>query len=337
MVKNRDKSIDALKGLGILCIVFLHYSNTVMPTWSYIWISRFMITAFYFTSGWLSVRISAKEITVKTLFFKRLKTLGIPYLSFTLLILCFDLIWLCIGFYDLKYIAKDVYKTLVLKGIGTLWFLPALMGGELVVLWLRRLNTKFSVICAFSITLICVGLYDYWLAEYRNIDYRYQIIDAPIGTIVAILRAWPVIFAGYIISKYIFNKWLHTSNRFEYAIIGILVSIISIFTCDYFINLSMLKWFVTPIIAPFGLLMIFKGLIDLKIISFFTYWGRNSLIVMATHYSIIQVICMAICERLLGLSFQGWVTVLFFLVTILVEVPIVYFINHKMKFMLGKY
>lgn len=335
MIQKRDKSIDALKGLSILCIVLLHYSNTLLSTWSYVWISRFMITTFYFTSGWLS-GISTKEQTITLLYKKRLRSLGIPYISFTAIILCFDFIWLTIGNYEWNYILKDIYKAIILRGIGTLWFLPALMGGELVVLWLRIRNKKEIWIGIGVITLIGVGFYDYWLEVYRNRGTIYQIIDAPLAVIVSVLRAWPIIFFGHIISKY-YSKKIETQKKIFLLFTGIIILIVSILLCDNFVTLHIFKWFVTPSLAPLGLLLIFRGLANLKILNFFEYWGRNSLVVMATHYSILQVICINVCERFFSQTFTGWITLFFVIVTLIIEVPIIYLFNNtNIRVLLGK-
>ena len=96
-----------------------------------------MISMFYVTSGWLMA--SRKNIsTTKELLQKRWKQLGIPYCYWTVIILVFDFILLLAGYYDLNLIAREAYKSVTLRGIGTLWFLPALFWGELVWHWLYK-------------------------------------------------------------------------------------------------------------------------------------------------------------------------------------------------------
>jgi hypothetical protein len=84
-------------------------------------------------------------------------------------------------------------------------------------------------------------------------------------------------------------------------------------------------------------MLIFMSLPKNPVSRFFSFWGRNSLILMATHYSILMEICLVINRDCLGhAEFEGLNTLLFFVVTILVEYPIVWFFNHKCQFMLGK-
>ena len=49
---NRDHTIDTLKGVSIGAIMLLHYEQGIFPDWLNVWIGSFMISAFYFTSGW---------------------------------------------------------------------------------------------------------------------------------------------------------------------------------------------------------------------------------------------------------------------------------------------
>ena len=69
--------IDILKGIAILCITLLHFESGFFPAWLNSWIGNFMISAFYFSTGWIT-GTKKKEITVKDLFYRRLNSLGNP-------------------------------------------------------------------------------------------------------------------------------------------------------------------------------------------------------------------------------------------------------------------
>lgn len=99
-VKQRIQFIDALKGLSILCICLLHFENGIFPKWLNEWIGCFMITAFYFTSGWV-FGLKSQNWDYKKTFRKRLYQLGIPYLSFSIIFLIVDLIFIILGHYDI--------------------------------------------------------------------------------------------------------------------------------------------------------------------------------------------------------------------------------------------
>lgn len=47
----RERYIDIVKGLSILCITLLHYVHNVFPNEVNVFVGSFMITSFYVTSG----------------------------------------------------------------------------------------------------------------------------------------------------------------------------------------------------------------------------------------------------------------------------------------------
>ncbi len=328
--------IDILKGWSILCIAFLHFEDGIIPGWMNAWIGFFMISAFYFTSGWLA-GIKPKDISVKELAQKRWQSLGKPYIYFSLLILAFDVILLILGHYDLKFIAREIYKTITLRGIGTLWFLPALFGGEVIFRFLLNKRSILWVIVALTITLVYLHYYYFWAANYRNINEVYQLVDAPFFTIRKILYAWPTIGIAYLISKE-FNSKLLEMKPLSVLLIGIGVTAISVYVCGGFCPISFGDFspLIVPVIGPFGLLLLAYPMKKGFFVNFLSFWGVNSLVMMVTHYSILLVICHILDEAIFHAPFSGIRTLIWFVITVIAEYPIVWFFNHKAKWMLGK-
>lgn len=65
----RQRYIDIVKGLSILCIVLLHYGLGAFPNQINVFIGSFMITAFYVTSGWVD-GMSTKKVAYKDFYSK---------------------------------------------------------------------------------------------------------------------------------------------------------------------------------------------------------------------------------------------------------------------------
>lgn len=75
-----------------------------------------------------------------------------------------------------------------------------------------------------------------------------------------------------------------------------------------------------------------------SILAYFDYWGRHSLILMVTHYSIIQVICEIINKTIYNEPhLAGYHALYFFIVTMIVEYFIAELIHRRMPFLLGKH
>ena len=336
-MKERALYIDATKGVAILCIAFLHFEQGVIPAWLNVWIGMFMITAFYFTSGWVS-GIQKREIRTKELFRKRVKQLGVPYLWFSALIILFDICWVACGFMESNILLRDIYKTMTLRGIGTLWFLPVLVIGETIFCYIKNRKHKwlYTLIGMLLVFLATHLYYGVW-GPMRNISTINQLIDAPLQPIVRGIQSWPIIATGYITAKYLWprfaqlNKIIITTTALAAITFSISLIIAPIF------NIYYLNKILSNTLPVFGFICLFFVMGNKNFFSrFFIYWGVNSLILMCTHYSIVQEIFMTLDKRIIHTGFTGIATIIYFVITIIITYPIVWLFNTKLKFMLGR-
>ena len=336
-MNKRFDYIDATKGVAILCITFLHFEKGVIPGWLNTWIGMFMISAFYVTSGWVT-GINDKPITAKQLFKKRIRQLGVPYLWFSLLIILFDVLWVAFGLMESNILFRDIYKTIALRGIGTLWFLPVLLIGEYIFTLIRNSKRKWMwAVFGLVTTLLVNHLYNSFWLPMRDNSELYKILDAPMQPIVRGLYAWPIIAIGYLLGK----KWgrqIVTENRTKLLLISATLFAISfiLVICPpisiYYVNGILSN--TLPAIAFMCLFAVFtKGCIT----RFFTYWGINSLILMCTHFSITMEVLMAFDKYILHHpTFESTRTIIYFVICILMTYPLVWLFNGKLKFMLGR-
>ena len=335
-MNKRLDYIDILKGLSILCITFLHFEAGVIPLWLNVWIGKFMISTFYFTSGWV-MGLKEDKMTVKELVHKRLKSLGGPYLWFSGLILLFDLILLLCGYYDVMFVGQEVYKTLVLRGIGTLWFLPSLFFGEIIFVWLWNRKSWLLAFGALLFTFGYLYLYGRWTGEYRNLSSLNQIIDAPFYTIRNMMVAWPVVALGYLVAKD-YKANMNSWQSWKVLVLSAVIIGLSIYFSSFsHLELGVILHFVPSVLGPLGLLLLASVVERWHIMQFFAYWGRNSLVLMVTHYSIVLVLCQIFDKYVMGCGeFVGWRTIVYFVVTVLLTYPLVWLFNNKARFMLGR-
>ncbi|MFR5759225.1 MAG: acyltransferase family protein [Bacteroides cellulosilyticus] len=148
---QRERYIDIVKGLAILCIVLLHYENGLFPTKVNVFVGSFMITTFYVTAGWL-MAMRKNALTTKELLHRRWQQLGLPYCYWTAIIIIFDVLLWGGGYYDTYYIARELYKSVTLRGIGTLWFLPALFFENLFGIGYAKTNFVIWTILILMLT-----------------------------------------------------------------------------------------------------------------------------------------------------------------------------------------
>lgn len=336
MIK-RDKTIDSIKGVGILCITLLHFEAGIFPDWLNIWIGLFMVNTFYFTAGWL-MSMKPTIPAPKELMKRRICQLGIPYVWFSIIILCFNLIWWLLEQIPFLIILRDAYKAIVLCGIGTLWFLPALLGAEWLFCLIQHTRRIFlSALLLFIVSAVCCWLYQkHWLPVREQNDI-YRMIDAPMRPFIRSLQGWPIVYLGFLAGKYL-SKALHGLNSLSLVGIGMLCILVSlVLLLPGFPNLSYLGQWLSNTSPELGLLCIFMAFPRGYHADFFAYWGKNSLILMCTHYSITEEILKTIDKCFFpNQDFCGWRTLTYFVIAIGVTYPIVRLINNKFYFILGK-
>ena len=336
-MKERASYIDAVKGVAILCITFLHFENGVIPAWLNTWIGLFMITTFYYTSGWVT-GLQNKKVTPKELLQKRIKQLGVPYFWFSVLIIAFDILWVLFGFMETEMLFRDLYKTITLRGIGTLWFLPVLVIGETIFCFIKNSKRKWIyVLIGMLIVFITNYLYYSLWSPLRELTTIYKLIDAPLQPFVRGIAAWPIIAVGYIMSKY---SW-QAISKYSKTVVALIGAVSILFSVTLVIfppfEIYYLNSFLNNTLPAFGFICLFYIIGSKNHFSrFFIYWGINSLILMCTHYSIIEEILKTFDNTFVHSGFKGPITIIYFIFTIMVSYPIVMLFNGKLKFMLGK-
>ncbi len=333
-IKKRSDAIDMVKGLSIITLFFLHFENGCF-NFNY---NFFLVRspAFYIIVGWLW-GLSQNRRSVTEHWNKRLQGLVKPYIYFSLIFLTFDLIMMICQLQEPLILYRDIYKTLCLRGIGTLWFLPALLGGEIILLYLRtkKLHIKIAV-AAFILIL----LYIIWNGVVLKNDTYNDIINAPIRAIKDICSSFIYISITYFISRR-FGKIIISRSKKQLFLFGIILLCIDFYIMN-FANMEVL-WrevalFITGnLLAGIGIILIFTAIENLKAISKpLAYCGKNSLIIMAIHWLLFLATLIIDKELFKYETYYGQRTIIYFIIAFILQVIIIEFINKKIPFIIGK-
>jgi fucose 4-O-acetylase-like acetyltransferase len=164
-LKKYFEEIDYLKGWAILLVLIGHSAtNTMMQRpvqYEYIvrFIYSFHMASFFFASGFLSVDLLAINSISKyyTLAKKKFRSVLIPYITFSLITNCLDLIMKVLKNQSvsyLEYFAKTVFYP-ELGGMGALWFLYTLFIVQLIVPFIKGFNFKVILLAS---AILCVAL-----------------------------------------------------------------------------------------------------------------------------------------------------------------------------------
>ena len=187
------------------------------------------------------------------------------------------------------------------------------------------------------LSLVYLHYYWYWNEHYRNTNNLYKILDTPFHAFHNAIRAWIVIACGYKLQQ-LYRKYLnHRAPVFQLSL-GVVLCGLSVYLASFLpFNPDAFGIFLAPVVGPFGLLLIAIGVERLKVCCFFEYWGVNSLVLMATHYSIVLVLFQMFNQYMYGeTKLTGISSLVFFVFAILIEYPIVEMINKRFRFLLGK-
>lgn len=331
MSSERLKYIDIAKGLAIISIVLLHFSTGFIPPDINVFIGSYMISMFYVTSGWVNA-LQKRQLPFKEFLRKRWSQLGVPYIAWTLIILTFDGILWVFGYYDIYFVARELYKSVILRGIGTLWFLPALFGGELLWWWARHGHSGLK--CGIITIVVCVIIACYGSILGPRDTLQASIVEAPFRVILNVSNAWIGIMAGFCFHRYVFG-WIRNRHKIVVLIVGFLI-VLAGWYCTFWHPFPRIWTLGAPVLAPIGLILIIIALETSPLLRYFNYWGRNSMALMVTHFSILIVLCDIAVRLICGHPMRGgWIALSLFGLTMIIEYFLAEWLSRKYPKILG--
>jgi len=330
--KERIDWIDLAKGFGMLLVIFAHVGQFSIISF---FIVSFHMPFFFLISGYT---FSNKKYPNFTAFVKkRIKTLIIPYLCFSLLGYLF-LLYKCNFFSECPYslVTPIPGAFLAIRASHwtdsnpTLWFVACLFTTEVLFFLILNFFKKNNIIILILFTFSLIG-YAYTKYFIRPLPWS---IDA---ACIAILFYG----TGFIVKE----------NRILDKVNGIIFFLLLIVGITAALNNSQVDMFASLygnyflfVIAAFSNSIAFLWLSKFLNKSYvLQYIGKNSLIYLALHQSIILFfINQALHSNLLKgvnqqlTSMYPALPVFYTLITVVVTIPIIFIINNYLPFLLGK-
>ncbi len=286
-----------VKGFGIFTVALGHMED--IATGTRVWISSFHMPLFFIVTGILmAVRDEPSRDFCESAA-KRFRGIIIPYLWFSLSYFIIDIANLnVIHNIDRRTFIVDTIDSATFYGMSVLWFLPALFLASVGFLGLKKKLPDKAVFCLLIvIAVLC------YMAKLQT-ESVYAAYESSIAAASAIhiayifLRAAIALsFVGYgYYAKRMFDAFSKKDNgaaRFlssrtgSFAAGAVLLAV-NIFLsqkngCADLRNMilnNVLIYYLAAFAGCFGIVLIFKALPSVKLV---TYFGRNSIIVMACH------------------------------------------------------
>jgi len=335
--RKREKYLDIIKGIAILMIINVHLpeGTSVFKGITY------HITSFFMVAGILMCKKEEEKLSYKEFIIKKLKAIMWPYFTLSLIYIIIKTI------IDVKIPTGEIYISANLIGIGTLWFLPTLFLGEVLIIpVLKKFRDKNKII--IPITLILSLICAYVLNKNQivgapHIDKENIILSIAINTTIVIVQS--IIAACYVGLGYIIQQVINKTNCMKYSrkiylIIGIILLII-----NYFISFKIsanlhyaeiytpIYYFIGTIFGTLAIFNISYGIESIKFLEGPLGWlGRNSIILMTTHVEYKIVYYAYGIVQLLNLNNKIVIGILELIVVLIIEIVIVNIVNNtKLK------
>lgn len=332
-MSKRIEYIDIAKCIAILGIICVH-----LPNGSIINICEtFHVVTFFIISGLLNAKKNIGESFI-VYAKKRSKTLLWPYLMLSICNLFISVI-LTLKNQEMNILLNDFLKTILFRGIGTLWFFPVLLGGELICgLIYKYFAKRYKIFLLWIIINIATILFIQFnnrihCLYFLNIN---ELIIWPIEFLTTIVIASSFILLGYLIAPILYSLRNYSKRN---SMIGIILFIVFIvldiivypkYNCDlhYLRFDSYVVYLFCSICGSISIILLSILLSYLRtFIKYFVFLGSNSIIIMCTHKDFFIVYILSLICTKIGL-YNIVNSVMTLLLTVIVEIFLIKIINN---------
>lgn len=284
MEKGRAQWIDGVRGAAIILVVLGHTDMEPNPLCK--WISPFHMPVFFVLSGVLiAMRGAYGERPLLHVLAHRAKQLLYPYLTFSLLIAAYAFLS---GGADGA--AKVLWYTVTLEGYNAMWFLPAMWMAECMLLVLLRSRVADWL----GTAVILLGTTAYAALQYYALGGGNP-VDA--GMLYQILNGFCRAGVGFVFMMAGYQGY-RAAGRFAAmgrgrAALCALACFALGFACSrvngmtdlhYSVQHHPALYYLAALLQTGGLIVL--GACLLRRCAALGFFGRNSLIIMATHYAL---------------------------------------------------
>lgn len=297
---KRDKYVDIVKGICIICVVFVHIS-VVIPEIQVIdnairnIISQFFLSSFFIITGFYLKNLDKPKEFINKKVKKWYIKLIIYYVPFVLL----HNLFINMGIYDLNKMYSDkimmvysaktmivkLFETLLLMGreplLGAMWFfivqIMALLGLTIIVSILTKIAKRYKMNASglIFITLLLLLLSSVTLTE---------IFSITIPRISIAMSSMILIYIGYYFNQILKVKY---DSKFLFCISIIFLIINAVFIGKIALNINKiinpLTFLITSICGIYMLCFLAKKMEKLKISKILSTCGKYSFQIMAFH------------------------------------------------------
>jgi len=354
--KSRLNYLDMAKGIGIIFVIICHTGFVGEPIRRFF--GSFHMPLFFAVSGILLFVKRESERPLKEIVLKKLRTIMLPYLCFSVLDIVIYAV--CSLIYGQEGIFSNVLlavrKTITFYGHSVLWFLPAFFIAEIVFIALLKRLSLWSFVAVPAIAALAFLLHKELLSAggaYGD-SFLFAVFSDFLIALIRAMICLVFVAAGYALAymmKNIFKSDTGNDNPVIGALTGIALLVATFFISrkngNTDLNLCVFSnvflYYPAAVSGSFGLILICKAMEKISNKGIFRpiiYFGINSLIVMVTHLDFyLLYFAESISLRIVTYVSRGKVYVLNFLVlafVLMAEAVLIEIINRFFPVLIGK-
>lgn len=346
--KKRIAYLDIARGIGMILVVMGHVEYIDVTVRQFI--SAFHMPLFFVISGILIWEKQEEKRSLAELTKRKLRSIMLPYIIFSLLSFVIEGSRLALkGLEEWDIVFRQLYQSLCLQGVSTLWFLPALFISELVFVKIRKKCKNSWTIVSVSVIVIIVAFLNRLEQDVYQLhaeSLKWGLLHDILSMLLRNLFCIGLVAGGYYVGKYLLPKIRHIWQAFSAMLFFGMVMCLTIplnWGVDLrFMNLGSLPLFLTGAVSGTLFVLFFSRL--LEAVPFqgvwrpLAYYGRNSMIIMVTHMDFRVLYCSirisALLQTLWNRQFLFCISII--ILVFLLEIPMIWFVNRYLPFLLGR-
>lgn len=304
---QRDKSWDAVKGLGILLVVLGHSG---CPAYLHDFIYLFHMGLFFYVSGKF---LKINRGGWKTMLSRRFQGLYAPFLSWGILYIVLHNVFFTLGWYKDSYtwieMGKQILEVLAFKDVtesllGPVWFLKSLFLGSLFTFIICLINRKRLQM------VIVIGFY--MIGWSCGTHYWPYVMNREIGVVIAI-------YSGYLL-----KDWNPVVSIKKFVLISSVLVVAAFYVKIDVVGCLWGNIGCFPVLTFLGVVFIFNIIrfvqkVMPELFNALSYLGENSIYILILHFTAFHLfssllVSLGIGDRnslsnitvLLGINHDWW-------------------------------
>ena len=329
--------LDALKGFGILTVVWLHcnggYSLSSLNAYFIKWFVSFHMALFYVAAGYCSRNSKSVLITLKN----KARSLLVPYLIWGVVIgLAMEYARRSVRGMTWAGLLTMVRNTLVFTPYNACWFLMALFGVYLLEAVMTAILKKLPKELAFCINAICHGAFVVIGYLLRDIKWAsaFQFSKILVGSFFFWLGQMYVYLQGKKVAA-IRRKSVKVIIALSCLLLGGLLAVLNeqvTFSRQIYGNPFMALG--SALLSLYGLFTVFQTVAVLSKGRLLLFCGQNSMIILCTHSLFIYM--FRLLEMVLKMEIHTFPVLIVFPIVVVMELALIKLMPPKLFFIFGK-